>query len=138
MGTVSVPGSQRADSRAPRYTPGSTTRGEAGLQAAPLKQVRQQGVARTGIHPLSRSFETLLKGRHASRFWVCSNSHRYRICHLLEASDSQYKLASLAMLRELVCIKQTRDFETLCRACGGCSSPDTPGRRDKGRACSDW
>ena len=45
---------------------------EAGSQAAPLKPVRQLGVARTGIHPLSRSFETLLKGGHASSCRLCS------------------------------------------------------------------
>ncbi len=60
MAPVSPPSSQRSEGRSTRVYMGA--RAESYVQPATAKQARQHVAAREGIHPLSRSFETLLKG----------------------------------------------------------------------------
>ena len=57
---MSQPSSQKTEGRASRA--GGSARAETNGQPAALKQACQHAAARDGIHPLSRSFETLLKG----------------------------------------------------------------------------
>ena len=58
---VSPPSSQRSEGRSTRAYMG--VRAESNVQPAIAKQARQHAAAREGIHPLSRSYETLLKGK---------------------------------------------------------------------------
>ena len=70
---ASPPSSQRAEGRATR----AGARAEPGVQPVAVKQARLQAAAREGIHPLSRSFEALLKG---TRCLATINVHTLAIC----------------------------------------------------------
>ena len=61
---------QKADAGAARMPPSASTRTEPSI----LSPSRRQSAARTGIHPLSRSFESLLKGAKSLHIYAMSGT----------------------------------------------------------------
>lgn len=82
MFPVSQSSLQKTEGRASRA--GVSVRAEANGQPAAVKQARQQAAARDGIHPLSRSFETLLKG-------VCRPARHHRTHHQLQVETGSIR-----------------------------------------------